>query len=131
MRAGRSSTFVVGLAAMLAALLVALAGVADTAKAKKKKGKNSGQIVFDSDRTTGEGVNNPTGDKEIFVMKPDGTHVRQITFNTAHDYSPTVSPNLEKIAFISEGIQQSNPEGDVEVYLMNIDGSAKPGLTVT
>ena len=35
-------------------------------------GKN-GLIVFASTRTTGPGVNNPTGDLEIFTMNPDGS----------------------------------------------------------
>ena len=44
--------------AIVAASLVALAG-SEPAEARTKM---SGKIVFASDRTTGTGVNNPTGD---------------------------------------------------------------------
>ncbi len=37
-------------------------------------------------RLGGTGVNNPTGDSEIFIMNPDGTSVRQLTFDEATDY---------------------------------------------
>jgi WD40-like Beta Propeller Repeat len=130
-RMGRTMYLCLGLAAVAAmAVLLSLAAFADPAEARKHK-KSSAQIVFDSDRTSGEGVNNPTGDSEIFVMKPDGTNVRQITFNTVDDYSPIVSPDLTKIAFVSERVQQSNPEGDPEIYLMNADGSGQRNLTNT
>jgi hypothetical protein len=33
-------------------------------------------MLFVSDRTTGKGVNNPTGDYEIFSMNANGTAVR-------------------------------------------------------
>jgi len=61
------------LAVALAALLLALAGIADPVQAKNKKDKKVEKIVFTSDRTTGTGGNNPTGEDEIFVMKPDRT----------------------------------------------------------
>jgi hypothetical protein len=48
----------------------------------------NGKIVFASDRTTGTGVDNPTGDYEIFTMNKDGTGVTQLTFNTTYDSSP-------------------------------------------
>src|SRR5829696_2606372 len=51
----------------------------------------NGKIVFQSERTTGTGVDNPTGDSEIFTMNPDGTGVTQLTFNTAFDGTPTFS----------------------------------------
>jgi Tol biopolymer transport system component len=121
--------FLVGLAAMLTALLLALAGVADTAQAKQKSKNNAGQIVFASDRTTG--FNNPTGDREIFVMNPDGTELKQLTFNTVADSQPTLSPDGQKIVFVSSGAQSSNTQGDNEVYLMNSDGTDQQNLTNT
>jgi len=95
--------------------VVAMAGAAHQADAAASNEK----IVFASNRTTGAGVDNPTGDQEIFKMNPDGTGVRQLTFNTVSDYGPVLSPDGVKIAFISSGIQPSNPEGDSEVYRVN------------
>jgi Tol biopolymer transport system component len=131
-RVGKITTLSLGLAAILAALLLALAGAADPAEAKNKKDKNPGQIVFASDRTTGTGVNNPTGDDEIFTMNPDGTELKQLTFNTVDNFSPTLSPDGKQIAYKSLGVQSSNPEGDDEVYLMNaLDGLDQRNLTNT
>ena len=60
-------------AAMVSAglLLAALAGTAREAEATFP-GAN-GLIAFASHRTTGEGVNKPEGDFEIFTMDRDGT----------------------------------------------------------
>jgi len=107
--------------------MVALAGTAQQADAAFTQ-----KIVFYSDRTTGTGVSNPTGDYEVFKLNPDGTGVRQLTFNTAEDLNSTLSPDGTKIAYHSYGIQSSNPEGDYEVYVMNAsDGTGKKNLTDT
>jgi Tol biopolymer transport system component len=105
--------------------LVALAGTAKQAEAAFTE-----KVVFISNRTTGTGVNNPTGDVEIFRMNPDGTGLRQLTFNEVSDVWPTLSPDGTKIAYTSFGVQASNPEGDQEVYVMNaLDGKAKKNLS--
>jgi Tol biopolymer transport system component len=112
------------LAAALSAL-VTLAGTAREAQAALPE-----KIVFASNRTTGKGVNNPTGDYEIFRMNPNGTGVKQLTFNTVFDSRPMLSPDGQKILYHSQGAQPSNPEGDQEVYVMNAsDGSGKKNLT--
>ncbi len=46
------------------------------------------KILFASDRNMGQGVNNPTGDPEIFKMNPDGTALKRHTFK----WAPLVSP---------------------------------------
>ena len=52
-----------------------------------------GKIVFSSDRTTGPGVNNPTGDEELFVKNADGSgDPEQITFNRKMDIQPDWQP---------------------------------------
>jgi len=104
--------------------VVALAGVAHQAGAASPE-----KIVFVSERTTGKGVNNPTGDAEIFRMNPNGTGVRQLTFNQAHDNRPLLSPDGQKILYRSEGVQSSNPEGDQELYVMDSDGSNQKNLS--
>jgi Tol biopolymer transport system component len=106
--------------------VVALAGVAHQAEAAASQEK----IVFVSERTTGKGVNNPTGDAEIFRMNPNGTGMRQLTFNQALDTRPMLSPDGQKVVYQSQGAQASNPEGDQEVYVMNaLDGSGNTNLT--
>jgi hypothetical protein len=114
---------------MLAALLPLLAAVADTAQARKQGAENAGQIVFASDRTTGKGVNNPEADFEVYVMHPDGKKLVQLTENAVDDFDATISPDGQKIAFVSQNVQNSNREGDAEVYTMNPDGSDGRNLT--
>jgi Tol biopolymer transport system component len=105
--------------------VVTLAGTAPRAEAAFTE-----KVVFASDRTKGTGVNNPTGDYEIFKMSPDGSGLKQLTINLADDSGPILSPDGKKIAYISEGIQTSNPEGDQEVYAMNaLDGTGKKNLS--
>src|SRR5687768_16254329 len=70
-------------AVALAAGVLALLGASQKAEAAFPG--NNGKIAFVSDRTTGLGVSNPTGDNEIFTMNPDGTGILQATFNTADD----------------------------------------------
>jgi Tol biopolymer transport system component len=104
---------------------VALAGPAHQADAASPE-----KVVFVSERTTGKGVNNPTGDAEIFRMNPNGTGVRQLTFNQVFDTTPHLTPDGQKVVYQSRDSQPSNPEGDDEVYVMNAsDGSAKKNLT--
>ena len=123
-KARRSVLLALVLGAALA-VLVALAGTAQQADAAFTE-----KVVFASDRTTGTGVNNPTGDSEIFKMNADGTGVRQLTTNKVTDFGPVLSPDKTKVAYNSLGIQTSNPEGEYEVYVMNAsDGTAKKNLT--
>ena len=113
-----------GLGVALAGV-VALAGSAHQAEAASPE-----KIVFASERTTGKGVNNPTGDAEIFRMNPNGTGVRQLTFNQVFDTRPLLSPDGQKILYQSQGAQPSNAEGDQELYRMNAsDGSGQTNLT--
>ena len=52
-----------------------------------------GKIVFSSDRTRGPGVDNPTGDEELFIKDADGSgDPRQITFNRKSDIQPDWQP---------------------------------------
>src|SRR5215212_5913928 len=98
--------------------------------ARQAEAASSEKIVFVSGRTTGKGVNNPTGDNEIFRRNLNGAGVKQLTFNQVRDSEPVLSPDGQKIAYLSEGIQTSNPQGDAEVHVMNtLDGSGKRNLT--
>jgi Tol biopolymer transport system component len=52
-----------------------------------------GKVAFSSDRTTGPGVRNPTGDEELFIKNADGSgDPQQITFNRARDVEPDWQP---------------------------------------
>jgi Tol biopolymer transport system component len=108
------------LGAALAAF-VALAGMAREAHAAFPG--NNGKIAFASTRTTGEGVNNPEGDFEIFTMKPDGTELKQLTSNNAEDSLPSFAADGSEVAFTS------NRDGNYEIYVMDSDGSNQTRLT--
>lgn len=69
------------LGTILAALVAGTAREADAAY----PGSN-GRVAFVSDRTAGAGVDNPTGDYEIFSMRPDSP-----AFEGAPDWRPLVN----------------------------------------
>src|SRR5215210_8236122 len=106
-------------------MVVALAAILLLALVRTKPaeaafpGKN-GKIAFMSDRTTGAGVDNPTGDLEIFTINLDGTGLTQLTTNTATESQPNWSPNGKQITFTSDR------DGNFEIYTMSTDGSNQP-----
>jgi len=110
-------------------MVVALAAILLLALVRTKPaeaafpGKN-GKIAFMSDRSTGAGVDNPTGDLEIFTINLDGTGLTQLTKNTVVDSQPTWSPNGQQIAFTSD-----RNSGNDEIYTMNSDGSVQTRRT--
>lgn len=61
---------------------------------------------------------------EIFIINPDGTNKKQLTYNNVCDWSPTFSPDGLKIAFTS----MLNSD-DQEIYVMNSDGTSKIQIT--
>ena len=119
-RAGNTTAVV---AAMVSAglLLVALA-VTPREAAATFPGAN-GKIAFASNRTAGEGVDNPEGDFEIFTMNRDGSGLTQLTENAAFDFAPDWSADGKKIAF------ESRREGFSEIFVMNSDGSEQTKVT--
>jgi Tol biopolymer transport system component len=64
-----------------------------------------------------------TGDYEIYSIDPDGSDPRRLTNSFGIDFSPVVSPNGKKIAFVSLRT------GTLEIYAMNVDGSGVRQLT--
>ncbi len=60
---------------------------------------------------------------DIFMAKPDGSNLKQITNTNGYDAEATVSPVGDKIVFTS------TRDGDPEIYVMNIDGSNQKRLT--
>lgn len=99
---------------------------------------NNGLVVFDSSRTTGTGVDNPTGDTEIFTMNPDGSNLVQLTHNDANEgsaaWAPT--PEQEKIVFSSrrETVTNPIPPGesvpDFEIYVMDAEPESATNVPV-
>jgi Tol biopolymer transport system component len=86
---------------------------------------DNGVIAFVSDRTTGPGVTNPTGDEEIFTMKPDGRGLVQVTTNTKEDVGPAWSADSHWMAFANYD------EADGEIYKRTdgyVDSQGKPVL---
>ena len=74
----------------------------------------NGKIAFASDRD---------GNREIYVMEPDGSGQTRLTTNAADDLSPAWSPDGTRIAFAS------SRDGNYEIYVMDADGSNPTRLT--
>ena len=62
-------------------------------------------------------VSNRDGNREIYIMNPDGTEQVRLTQNFAVDLSPTWSPTGEEILFVSDR------DGVWDLYLMDAEGS--------
>ena len=64
---------------------------------------------------------------EIFVMRSDGTRMRQVTRNGAANFAPFMHPNGEQILFSSN---LHDPTGRTfALYLVNVDGSGLDRVT--
>lgn len=74
----------------------------------------NGNIAFTTDRH---------GEREIYVMNPDGTNQVRLTNNTIVDDFPAWSPDRQKIAFLS------GTSGQHGIYTMNADGTGKTLVT--
>jgi Tol biopolymer transport system component len=83
---------------------------------------DQGIIAFES-ATNPQGNTNPEYDREIFTMNPDGSGIRQLTFNSAGDYAPSLTAGGTKVAFVHARA------GNYEIYKMNVDGSGRKRLT--
>lgn len=77
-------------------------------------------IAFSSDR------DNPGGNHDIFVMKPNGSQVRNLSNNPlSHDQAPAWSPDRTRIAF-----EARRDEKNSEIYVMTADGKNLVRLTL-
>jgi hypothetical protein len=63
------------------------------------------------------------GDREVYIMLPDGTNQTRLTFNPAFDAEPWIAPDGNHIIF------QSDRTGSSQIYSMNADGSSPVNLT--
>jgi len=80
------------------------------------------RIAFVTDRDGPDPIGN-FGNQEIYVMNPDGTGQRRLTYEKAEDVSPAFSPDGRKIAF------SSRRAGESYLFLMNADGTDQRQLT--
>src|SRR6476661_7438339 len=75
-----------------------------------------GIIVFNTNRD---------GNYELYSMDPDGSHLKNLTNNSATDAIPQVSDDGTKVAFASD---RGHP-GNMDIWLMDIDGSHLVNIT--
>jgi TolB protein len=71
-------------------------------------------IAFDSNRS---------GNQDIWIMRKDGSELRQLTTNAAHDWVGSWSPDGKQIAF------HSLRRGNRDLYVMPVAGGAVTPLT--
>jgi Tol biopolymer transport system component len=66
-------------------------------------------------------------DLEIFVMRSDGSDVRQVTNLGGSSFAPYIHPDNRRIIFASN---QADPKGrNFDLYLINIDGTGLERVT--
>lgn len=75
-------------------------------------------IVFHGSQGIGDNTS-----LDIYVMKPDGSDLRQLTSNARADTRPDWSPDGRRIAY------SSNRSGSNQIHVMNSDGSGDVQIT--
>lgn len=106
-------------AGIAALVLVALAGfvgyfIATAGSARAAFPGLNGKIAFTSDRD---------GNREIYIMNPDGTEQTNLTNHPSSDSRPAWSADGTRIAFVSDRT------GISELFVMNADGGDLRSLT--
>lgn len=66
---------------------------------------------------------NQTGNWEIYMMRNDGSGIKQLTHNGHNNITPAVSPDGIKIAFVSD------LDGDNDIYIMDLQGNVMDKIT--
>ncbi|MCB2210033.1 DPP IV N-terminal domain-containing protein [bacterium] len=76
---------------------------------------------------------NSAGNPDIFIARPDGGAVEQLTDDQAFDDSPALSPDGRQIVFLSGRDDPTGvyPNLQYEMYLIKTDGSGLRRLTET
>ena len=73
------------------------------------------QLVFDSDRT---------GNHEIFIMKTDGSNLKQLTNDTRYEnWWPRISPSRKKVLFYRSPAGKPENYAEASLWVMDADGS--------
>ena len=78
-------------------------------------------IVFAS--TQSDTDEDDTSETSIFVMRPDGTEVSQVTTDSGSDWSPDLSPDGQTVVFVS------GRDGESGIYRIKVDGTGLEYLT--
>jgi TolB protein len=115
----------------LLALLILLSGLPLSAQSPAKSPfasstlKPTGKIAFEHNMAReGAEIN------DIYVMNADGSKVRNLTRNPAHDLDPAWSPDARRILFESYRCPRTARRcGDTRIFVMNADGSGQRRLT--
>lgn len=89
---------------------------------KPASSSHNGKIAF-------TGVDTREGHLEIFVVKADGTGVRNLATKPTQDGSPAWSPDGKRLAFQAVSPQSSNIDFPSDIYIMNADGSGLKRIT--
>lgn len=63
------------------------------------------------------------GNREVYVMNPDGTGVHNLTQSSAQDSDPSWAPMHDRLAFVSDRM------GNADIFVMNVDGSGLRQIT--
>jgi len=71
---------------------------------------NGTKLAFMSDQYAQHGV------ADIFIMNSDGSGVNRLTFDPAHEESPSWSPDGQNLVFVTR------PNGDSQITTISIDG---------
>ena len=100
----------------ICAAVVALTACVACGGSERRADAASPHIVFYSARD---------GDPEIYTMKADGSEPMRMTFHSAADTDPDVSPDRERIVFTS------NREGNEDIFVVGIGGGEPLNLTKT
>ncbi len=79
-----------------------------------RSGWRTSRIAFASNRT---------GHFQIYLVKPDGSELTQLTDSEGDNLSPSWSPDAQHLAFTS------TRDGNPEIYSMNADGTQQKNLT--
>lgn len=84
-------------------------------------------VAFSSSRD--DPAANPLLAAEIYLMAPDGTNARRITFNGDGDGFPSLSPDGKKIVFDSNRLRTvSEPLNTSDLFVMAANGSEEQHL---
>lgn len=68
-------------------------------------------------------ASNRGGSFQIYLMRPDGSEVTQLTYSEGENHSPAWSQDGRKIAFVS------TRDGNSEIYIMNPDGTEQLNIS--
>jgi Leucine-rich repeat (LRR) protein/Tol biopolymer transport system component len=96
-----------------------------TASSSGLTGASSGAFSITAPTPTGKIVfysQDANGDYEIYIMNADGSNRTQLTFDSANDGAPSLSPDGTKIVYTSYR------DGHREIWKMNSDGTAQTRL---